>query len=315
MSDSEYIQYTEVVRCKNRQQAMIKKDLLVANGISSVHIEKSDAEMQSWGTPIGLEDMGHSFILSVPDGEYEHAEAILTSVVEEGRNKPTIILLDWDHNVLYHHDGLPIESIEPAASSGSFYFFDSSSTGDETFQFFLSKRQNSRIRLGPSSYWHSLPFVLDDDENPLFREAYCESLLRGFDPPKRVFQTVNFGNAPRTAKNLGYLVRSGRKTATAGLSWSYQHYEESYPVKDEVYIVLNGKGIPLAAVQNTDVSIVPFNEVSAAHAEAEGEGDRSLTYWRSVHWRFFTRECKQIGCKPNPTMPVVCETFQLLTVF
>ena len=34
--------------------------------------------------------------------------------------------------------------------------------------------------------------------------------------------------------------------------------------------------------------MVPFDEVDEEHAYLEGEGDRSLEYWREVHERFFT---------------------------
>ena len=35
---------------------------------------------------------------------------------------------------------------------------------------------------------------------------------------------------------------------------------------------------------------VPFDEVSKEHAYKEGEGDRSLAYWRDVHEDFFAEE-------------------------
>jgi uncharacterized protein YhfF len=263
---------------------------------------------------MGMEDMGRSFIISVPDEEYEHAEAILSSVVENGNDIPTIVLLDWDHEIIYYNGAMPKEAIEPAASTGSFYFYSSASTDEETYQFFLSKKGKSRTRLGPSSYWHSLSFVLEDTENSSFRDAYCEVMLQGYDPPKEIFRTISFGDTPRMAKKLGMLIRSGRKTATTSLKWSYQLQEEPYPKIGDVYVVLNGRGIPLAVIQNTDVNIVPFNEVPREHAEAEGEGDGNLGWWQKIHWKFFSRECKQLGCTPDPRMPVVCETFTLLSI-
>lgn len=35
--------------------------------------------------------------------------------------------------------------------------------------------------------------------------------------------------------------------------------------------------------KTTNVYIVPFNEVSIKYAFKEGEGDKSLSYWRRVH--------------------------------
>ena len=34
-------------------------------------------------------------------------------------------------------------------------------------------------------------------------------------------------------------------------------------------------------------------EVSEEHAYKEGEGDRSLAYWRAVHEEFFTKEFEE----------------------
>ncbi len=53
-----------------------------------------------------------------------------------------------------------------------------------------------------------------------------------------------------------------------------------------------------------------FAEVDAAFAFDEGEGDRSLDYWRGAHERFFTRTLPDIGKTFNETMPVVCERFE-----
>ena len=41
-------------------------------------------------------------------------------------------------------------------------------------------------------------------------------------------------------------------------------------------------------VEVTKVSVQPFKQVSADHAYKEGEGDKSLAYWRQVHEDFFT---------------------------
>ncbi len=71
---------------------------------------------------------------------------------------------------------------------------------------------------------------------------------------------------------------------------------------------------PVLICRNTQVQIVPFNEVTAEYAAIEGEGDGSLAYWREAHWAFFSRECQRIGRVPVETMPVVCTVFELLTV-
>jgi uncharacterized protein YhfF len=43
------------------------------------------------------------------------------------------------------------------------------------------------------------------------------------------------------------------------------------------------------------VQIKPFKEVTTAEAAIEGEGDKSLEYWRRAHQEYFEEECKAIA--------------------
>jgi ASCH domain len=58
-------------------------------------------------------------------------------------------------------------------------------------------------------------------------------------------------------------------------------------------------------VRTTSVEVVAFDRVDAIFAHDEGEGDRSLTYWRDVHWAYFTRELAAFGRTPELDMPLV----------
>lgn len=52
-------------------------------------------------------------------------------------------------------------------------------------------------------------------------------------------------------------------------------------------MVVDGKNEPVCAIELTKVDMSTYEQVDAAHALAEGEGDRSLDYWRKEHKRFF----------------------------
>jgi uncharacterized protein YhfF len=67
-------------------------------------------------------------------------------------------------------------------------------------------------------------------------------------------------------------------------------------------------------IRTSDVQVCAFDQVDARFAWDEGEGDRSLEYWRAAHWAFFSRECAELGRAPSPDMPVVLERFELLFV-
>ena len=86
----------------------------------------------------------------------------------------------------------------------------------------------------------------------------------------------------------------------------------SVPKAGDMSVVLDGAGDPLCIIQTTAVTILPYNEVPSEFAYDEGEGNRSLAYWRQAHWSYFGRRCADIGRKPTLTMPVICEHFRLV---
>lgn len=135
-------------------------------------------------------------------------------------------------------------------------------------------------------------------------------------PPETEKPTLSdfwyFCNTPELANELGQLVRQGTKTATAGLLWSYEAENEPLPQPGQFFIITDWDNHPLCVIETTVVQVVPFNQVGEEQAFLEGEGDRSLEFWREVHWRFFSMECREIGKQPSETMPVVCERFRLI---
>ena len=118
-----------------------------------------------------------------------------------------------------------------------------------------------------------------------------------------------FGAAPDL---LAELVAKGVKTATASAYDEYVHYEEELPKVGDLDVVLDGQGQAAAIIETTKVTVIPFRDVSADHAYKEGEGDRSLTYWRQVHEELFTKWLAEIGLSFSPESKVVLEEFQVV---
>ena len=133
-------------------------------------------------------------------------------------------------------------------------------------------------------------------------------------PPETEKPTLSdswyFCNTPELANELGQLARQGTKTATAGLLWSHEAENEPLPQPGQFFIITDWDNHPLCVIETTVVQVVPFNQVEEEQAFLEGEGNRSLEFWREVHWRFFSMECREIGKQPSETMPVVCERFR-----
>jgi uncharacterized protein YhfF len=120
-----------------------------------------------------------------------------------------------------------------------------------------------------------------------------------------------FGATAEHADALLELVLAGVKDGTASSLWDYQATDEPLPEVGERSIVLDGAGGPRALIETTDVRILPFDQVDAEHARAEGEGDRTLAYWRASHQRYW-QEHSEDPRGWAPDMPVVCERFRLL---
>ena len=120
----------------------------------------------------------------------------------------------------------------------------------------------------------------------------------------RGLRSFAFGDGPALADALLDLVIRGVKTATCSTE-----DEPNTSTQGERWIVLDGRGEPRCVIETTDVSYRHFGEVDAAFAFDEGEGDRSLHYWREAHQRYFTRLNQY-----SPNMLLWCERFELLEV-
>lgn len=128
----------------------------------------------------------------------------------------------------------------------------------------------------------------------------------------RKYDAWSFGYGEEMADRLGNLVLSGEKTGTASGYCFYELEKEEVPKVGEISIILNGREEALCIIETTKVYTLPFNEVTEDHAFKEGEGDKSLTYWRKVHKDFFSRELKEYSMEFEETMLVVCEEFKVI---
>lgn len=142
------------------------------------------------------------------------------------------------------------------------------------------------------------------------KEKEMWELYRTINPQAERYEAWAFGSTRRVANHLAALTLSGEKTTTAGAYDCYKAEEYPIPNVNDYVVVLNAREHAVCIIRITEVAIVPFSQVSEFHAYYEGEGNRSLKYWRKVHKRFFSAELKSIGLKFSEAMPVVCETFE-----
>lgn len=125
-----------------------------------------------------------------------------------------------------------------------------------------------------------------------------------------IFDSWAFGgeDTPALATELGLLVRDGPKRATTGMLADYERDGETLPQIGAYSVILDGAGEPICIIRTTRVDTVAFGEVDEEFAWVEGEGDRSLEYWREAHVRFFAR----LGTSISDDDLVVLERFELV---
>lgn len=111
------------------------------------------------------------------------------------------------------------------------------------------------------------------------------------------------------ADQLADLVLRGEKTATASAYELYKLENEPLPQAGSFDVILDSQDRAVCIVEITKVSVLPFNEVSADHAFKEGEGDKSLGYWRQIHKELFTAWLAEAGLEFSQESGVVLEEF------
>ena len=109
---------------------------------------------------------------------------------------------------------------------------------------------------------------------------------------------------------LADLVLKGEKTATASAYDLYALEDEPLPQEGKFDVILDSQNQAVCIVEITRVSVESFKYVSADHAFKEGEGDKSLAYWRRVHEDCFAEWLREAGLTFTPESKVVLEEFR-----
>lgn len=138
--------------------------------------------------------------------------------------------------------------------------------------------------------------------------AYCESSGVSEQTP---YSAWVFCAGGAVGDELAQLVLTGTKTATAS-ALAFELEKEPLPKVGEYSVILLDSGEAAGVICDTKVTLVPFDEVSGAHAVREGEGDRSLAYWKAVHREAFAPDYEATGKPFDEHGLCVLEEFVLL---
>lgn len=129
-------------------------------------------------------------------------------------------------------------------------------------------------------------------------------------PTDAHYEAWAFGCEP---DKLAQLVLDGIKAATASAFALYAlDPDEPMPKVGDYSIILSSRDEALCIIRTTRLETVPFRDVGAHQAWLEGEGDRSLAYWRQVHTEFFRQEYADYGLVFSEDAPILCEEFEVV---
>jgi uncharacterized protein YhfF len=132
----------------------------------------------------------------------------------------------------------------------------------------------------------------------------------GFASLEEVPEAVHFCDNEEDANVCAKLVKKGIKQATSHSLLGLQYRNEKLPKIGDFKVVTDWEGNAQCIVRTTKVQLKPFFSIDKEYAIKEGEGDKSLDYWKKTHWDYYTRELEAFERLPRESMIVVCEEFE-----
>lgn len=125
-------------------------------------------------------------------------------------------------------------------------------------------------------------------------------------------ESFYFCDNEKDANDCAKLVVKNIKQATAPSLWSFEINNEKLPRKGDLNIITNWNKAPQAIILTTKIELIKFNEITAKFAQKEGEGDKSLAYWRKAHKAYYKREMQGHKEEFSKDMIIVCQYFDTI---
>ncbi|RWX52766.1 ASCH domain-containing protein [Photobacterium chitinilyticum] len=151
-----------------------------------------------------------------------------------------------------------------------------------------------------------------EEQAKIYLNQYLESLSDSERERYQSYSADYFCADELNANLCAELIRIGQKTATCSLKYWYESDDEPMPTIGHLQVVTDWNGKPICIVEIDSVEECKYSDVSAEFAYLEGEGDRSLEWWRKAHWDFFAQECVELNIEPSEDMMLVLEQFHVV---
>ena len=143
-------------------------------------------------------------------------------------------------------------------------------------------------------------------------EAYWQAFRRAKGVPEQPYDIARFGDNAAMGDELLQLVLKGPKRATACLLRDIESGGEMMARVGGHVVVVDGSEWPRAVWRTRTVEVKPLEQVDAAFAWDEGEGDRTREDWLAMHRRYFEKRAKAEGFDFDVSMQAVFERFTLV---
>ena len=137
-------------------------------------------------------------------------------------------------------------------------------------------------------------------------ELWKESNIKGS------YGTFSFGSDD--PEQLIDLTIKGIKRATTGSLRLYEIDHEPIPKAGDCNVITKEDGTACCIVKNVRVIVCKYQDVTEEMAAIEGEGDKSLKYWKDAHLKFFTLDFQQYGLEFTDSEKVVFEQYELVYI-
>jgi uncharacterized protein YhfF len=121
----------------------------------------------------------------------------------------------------------------------------------------------------------------------------------------RYFAPMSIGSAPQHADTGAALILEGVKTLTSSPFWDYP--DGRIPFVGALSVLLDGGRRPRGIVATTRVEIKPFDAITDAMAQAYGEGDRTVAWWKRAMGAFYRAAAMRHGAAFTEDTPLIWE--------
>jgi uncharacterized protein YhfF len=143
-------------------------------------------------------------------------------------------------------------------------------------------------------------------------KKYLQSINEDPFKTKLKYELIDhFCSEKEPADRLYKLAESGIKRATTGSIEICKYHNEPLLKPGDLSILTNFDQSECCVIRTVKSTIKHFSEINEEDAFIEGEGDKSLAYWRNAHLDYFSEEYKRVGLSFSESILVVFEEFEV----